>query len=197
MPGTVPSPGGQPLKVVSVEKAGDEAWAGVAAIDRGEETASTSKLALLAAGDLVAILAFAAVGRINHGGVADLETIYTALPFLAGWFLTSPFLGGFGPSANGTGTKDAALTAAKCWAVGTPLGLVIRGVSKGYVPPTPFIVVSMVTTGVLLIGWRSAYAAASPKAPPKSLASQLNQRKNKQGGPFEFLQLLVSLVKRW
>jgi hypothetical protein len=80
-----------------------------------------------------------------------------------GWFLTSSFLGGFGPLANGSGAKDAALTAAKCWAVGTPLGLVIRGVSKGYVPPTPFIVVSMLTTGILIIGWRSAFAAASPK----------------------------------
>jgi hypothetical protein len=28
------------MKVVSIEKAGDEAWAGVAAIDRGEETIS-------------------------------------------------------------------------------------------------------------------------------------------------------------
>jgi hypothetical protein len=42
---------------------------------------------LLAAGDLVALLAFAAVGRINHGGVADLETIYTAMPFIAGRYM--------------------------------------------------------------------------------------------------------------
>ncbi len=142
----------------------------------------------MAGGDALALLAFAAVGRINHGGVADWETLYTAAPFVlgmsvdththtcahtdrdtyththtsvhkpcvlhvpcvrAGWFLTAPFLGGYGPEAQGGKVGPAALAAAKCWAVATPLGLVLRGLSKGYVPPTPFIVVSMGTCDAL------------------------------------------------
>ena len=118
---------------------------------------------MLAAGDLVALLAFAAAGRANHGEGIDVETFVTALPFIVGWFGTAPFLGGFVTPAQGGDVRAAATAAAKCWAVATPLGLVFRGLSKGYVPPTPFIIVSMVSTGVLLIGWRSALAAATPK----------------------------------
>ncbi len=42
-----------------------------------------------------------------------------------------------------------------------PLGLVLRGLSKGYVPPLPFILVSLGVTGVLLTGWRAGLAAAT------------------------------------
>ncbi len=32
---------------------------------------------------------------------------------------------------------------------------------------------------------------------PKTAAQQLAARKDKQGNPFEFIQLLMSLTKRW
>jgi hypothetical protein len=74
---------------------------------------------------------FAIAGRANHGGDAlSAETLGTALPFLLGWFATAPLLGGYGKEAQGSKVPAAALTAAKCWAVATPLGLVIRGISK-------------------------------------------------------------------
>lgn len=114
-----------------------------------------------------------------------------------GWFATAPFLGGYGKEARGGAAGPAALTAAKCWAAGAPLGLVIRGVSKGYVPPTPFIVVSLVATAVLMVGWRAALAAATPEAAPLSPAAAAQKRQNKRGNPFEFITLLMSLTKRW
>ena len=43
-----------------------------------------SKTALLATGDIVALLLFAAAGRVNHGEVLDAETLTTALPFIIG-----------------------------------------------------------------------------------------------------------------
>ena len=55
----------------------------------------------------------------------------------------------------------AALTAAKTWAIATPVSLVLRGLLKGYAPPTPFIIVSFAVTGTLLIGWRSILAAVT------------------------------------
>ena len=71
--------------------------------------------------------------------------------------------------------KAAAATAAKCWAVATPLGLVLRGLSKGYIPPTPFIVVSMVSTAVVLVGWRSALAAVSKKVCAEALGPAVRE----------------------
>lgn len=78
-----------------------------------------------------------------------------------GWFATAPFLGGFSADARKKGPATAAATAAKCWAAGVPLGLVLRGLSKGYVPPVPFILVSLGVTGVLLTGWRAGLAAVT------------------------------------
>ncbi|MEW5304544.1 MAG: hypothetical protein WDW36_007149 [Sanguina aurantia] len=185
-------------QLLTVEKADKDAWAGVGFVDRGEDDNKLSdSLSLqLAAGDVAALMAFAAVGRINHGGVLDIETLLTALPFIAGWFTIAPFLGAFTLEAMST-PKAAATAAAKCWAVATPLGLVIRGAAKGYVPPTPFIVVSFVATFVVLVGWRTAFAAVAKQEPAQSPSARAASRSNKQGNPFEFLQLLASLTKRW
>jgi hypothetical protein len=155
------------------------------------------------------LLAFAAIGRINHGEPLA-GALGTALPFLVGarrggagplppplpslagarrsarppppwprpspsahgpappprapgWFAAAPLLGGYGKEARGGAVGPAAVAAAKVWALGAPLGLVVRGVSKGYVPPTPFIVVSLAATAVLMVGWRAALAAATPE----------------------------------
>lgn len=78
----------------------------------------------------------------------------------AGWFTIAPFLGAFTLEAMSS-PKAAATAAAKCWAVATSIGLAIRGASKGYVPPTPFIIVSFVATFVVLVGWRTAFAAVT------------------------------------
>lgn len=50
-----------------------------------------SRVALLAGGDVLALLLFAAIGRFSHGfSVFDTETLRTADPFIAGTFC-SPF----------------------------------------------------------------------------------------------------------
>ncbi len=63
------------------------------------------------------------------------------------------------PKRCTAGVAPAALTAAKCWAVGAPVGLAVRTLTKGYLPPTAFIVVSLASTAVFLVGWRTALAA--------------------------------------
>ncbi len=82
---------------------------------------------------------------------------------LSGWVVSASLLDGYGKDATAGRIAPAAATAVKCWALGTPLGLVLRGASKGYVPPTPFIIVSLVATAVLLVGWRAGYAAVTPE----------------------------------
>ncbi|XP_062214703.1 uncharacterized protein LOC133915528 [Phragmites australis] len=177
---------GVPLEgVIQIEKPGD---------GNGEsKLVSYAKLGLLAGGDVLCLLVFSAIGRFNHGlPILDAETFKTADPFIAGWLLSAYLLGGFGDDAKGrNGVGNAVITAAKSWVVGIPLGLAIRAVASGHIPPTPFILVTMGSTGVLLTAWRA-------------LVSQLLSTGQKQqddvyrrGSPFELFELLTSLVRRW
>jgi hypothetical protein len=170
---------------------------GVGFIDRGEQGPNWGRVAGMVAGDVGALLAFASIGRLSHGEPLDLEVAATALPFIAGWLTAAPFLGGYGPKATGASVPDAALTALKCWGVGMPLGLVIRGIAKGYVPPTTFAAITLGVTLVLLVGWRAGFALTAPKEEKLTPAQQARARKNKKGNPFEFFTLLQSLTKRW
>lgn len=228
------------IKVIPVEQRPADAFQGVAKVDPDENAGS--RVAKLVAGDVAAILVFAAVGRGNHGeGMFIGDVFATALPFLIGWFAVSPVAGTFGedarvrprveaaksrsrssrrrearrsealvptppfrlspsrrsrilhPSlpltfalAQGTKVGPAAAAAAKGWATGIPLGLVIRGVGKGQIPPKPFVVVAMAATGAFLVGWRAWFAKGGSK-----------KGGNKQGNPLEFMNLLMSLTKRW
>lgn len=154
---------------------------------------SWGQVALLAGGDVLCLIVFCAVGRFSHGlPVLDFETVRTADPFIAGWFLSAYFLGGFGDDGKGkNGTTKAIVAAAKSWAVGIPLGLAIRTATSGHIPQAPFILVSMGSTGILLIGWRALVNGL--------LLSRQSQRNDayKRGSPFELFELLTSLVRRW
>lgn len=195
----VMGPDGQPVEMVRMEDRPD-AFVGIAAVDKGEDDnpSDPKRVALLAAGDLAVLLAFAAIGRMNHGEpVAAADTVSTALPFIIGWFTSGALLGGFSSAAQSGDTKAAATAAAKTWALGVPLGLVIRSVSRGYVPATAFIGVSMGVTAVLMIGWRAALAAVTPEAEELTPAQKAAKRRNKSGNVLDGLQMVMSLVKRW
>uniref|UniRef100_A0A803MRI9 Uncharacterized protein n=1 Tax=Chenopodium quinoa TaxID=63459 RepID=A0A803MRI9_CHEQI len=75
---------------------------------------------LEAGGDVLAILLFSAIGRFSHGfPVFEAETLRTADPFIAGWFLSAYFLGGYSEDGRGmNGLNKAVAAAAKSWAVG-------------------------------------------------------------------------------
>ncbi|KAL8251709.1 hypothetical protein R6Q59_035402 [Mikania micrantha] len=152
-------------------------------------------VALLSGGDVLAILLFSAIGRFSHGfSVFDAETLRTADPFIAGWFLSAYFLGGYGDEGRGLNGKTKAITAAvKSWALGIPLGIAIRATSIGHIPATSFIAVTMGSTALLLIGWRALIS--------NILADDDQSKKNddvyKRGSPFELFELLTSLVRRW
>ncbi|XP_027149157.1 uncharacterized protein LOC113749572 [Coffea eugenioides] len=150
-------------------------------------------VALLAGGDALALLLFSAIGRFSHGfDVFDLETLKTADPFMAGWFLSAYFLGGYGEDGRGMNGRSQAITvAAKSWALGIPLGLIIRAATVRHIPPINFILVTMGSTAVLLIGWRALLFSIF--YPDKSKKNDVYRR----GSPFELFELLTSLVRRW
>ncbi|KAK9838317.1 hypothetical protein WJX81_004248 [Elliptochloris bilobata] len=190
------------MKLERVERLGEEAWAGVAAVDRGEDNANTglARAVLLAGGDAAALLLFAAVGRSSHSeGLAPVAVLATAAPFLLGWFAAAVPLGGFGRAACGERAGEAALAAAKCWAVGVPAGIAVRSLARGYAPDKAFVIVTLVVTGVLLVGWRAGLAAITAQAAheDRTPTEQLQRRRDKRGNPLEFFRLLTSLTKRW
>jgi hypothetical protein len=113
--------------------------------------------------DATAILIFATIGKASHAsdGTIDLIAVtVTALPFLLSWFVTAPLLGCYTPGAT-SDIKSAVFQTAKGWIIAVPLGCVLRGVIKGYVPPMPFVIVTLISTLIILGIGRSAYTALS------------------------------------
>jgi hypothetical protein len=118
---------------------------------------------LLALVDAAALTAFAAVGKASHtgpGGSMELGAVLqTALPFYAAWFSTSPLTGVYQATSRQRSLALATLQqVAVGWVVAIPLGCVFRGLIKGYVPPLPFVIVTLVATLVMLSVARIAFA---------------------------------------
>jgi hypothetical protein len=120
---------------------------------------------LLAAIDFAALVVFAGIGKASHSadGSLDIQGILTtAFPFLVAWFATSPFTGIY-DDRNGQGVIDAGKVAAKGWIIAIPIGCVLRGVIRGYVPPLPFVIVTMIVTLVILGGSRMLFTIVDDK----------------------------------
>ena len=139
-----------------------------------EETSTSTRIQspldrpLLAALDFMAILLFAFVGTTSHNSASDyLAVVAVAVPFLISWFVTTPFLGLFNEDATSS-VKGALATAAKGWIAAIPLGCVLRGIIKGYVPPLPFVIVTMIATLVVIGGTRVIYTIINEKASHRS-----------------------------
>lgn len=119
---------------------------------------------VLSAIDAVSLLVFAGVGKASHSAVDGsldlIAVLVTAFPFLVSWFLVAPLVGSYTPQA----TKDvpsAVVQTAKGWALAVPLGCLLRGVIKGYVPPVSFVVVTLIATLVILSIGRVGYTFLS------------------------------------
>ena len=63
----------------------------------------------------------------------------------------------------------------RCAVAPGQVSLALRSVSRGAPPPVPFAVVASVSTAVLLIGWRAAFAAFSSRSVVRHRAMQPTQ----------------------
>lgn len=120
---------------------------------------------LLATIDAVALVIFSALGKASHSADGSLDILgimVTAFPFLLSWFATSPITGVYKDEEE-SGIVEAGKLAAKGWIVAVPLGCALRGVIKGYVPPAPFVIVTMIVTLVMLAGSRILYTVVDEK----------------------------------
>ena len=124
---------------------------------------------ILAALDFVALTIFAAVGKASHSADGSLDigaVLTTAFPFLVSWFATSPLTGVYndlvvkGEAQEDNDYLNVVKGTLKGWAFAIPLGCVGRGLIKGYVPPVPFVVVTLIATLIILTTVRLLYSAA-------------------------------------
>lgn len=106
---------------------------------------------LLAIVDTIALIIFAAIGKSSHsadGSLDILAVLSTAFPFIVAWLGTSPVTGVY---ASDEQLAEGILGG---WLLAIPLGIALRGIIKGYIPPTPFMIVTLVSTLVILQGCR-------------------------------------------
>ncbi|HEX9134412.1 MAG TPA: DUF3054 domain-containing protein [Ktedonobacteraceae bacterium] len=117
---------------------------------------------MLVIGDLVCFLIFAALGRNTHGeasGFAAIpQIIITALPFAAGWFLVSPFVGAFRHKILAQ-PRAMVLRTVLAWLLSWPIALLLRGIFVDHgIPPLSFAIVVLLFNTVLLLVWRWPFA---------------------------------------
>ena len=117
---------------------------------------------LLVMGDVLCFLIFVALGRSSHGeasGFAAIpQIITTALPFIAGWFLVSPFVGAFRHKIIAQ-PKAMAIRTAIAWLLAWPVAMLLRGIFVDHgVPPLSFALIVHVFNMILLLIWRWPFA---------------------------------------
>lgn len=117
----------------------------------------TPATALLAIGDAVAIVTFAVAGAFSHhpdplGNPAVVAEI--SAPFLVGWAAVAVVAGLYARDAV-TSIRTAAIRTVPAAVLGVGVGLALRATPwfRGGVAPT-FVLVAVVVTGSLLVGWR-------------------------------------------
>lgn len=113
----------------------------------------------LAAGDVLAIAAFATLGAAHHGESVLSNPAHVglvAVPFLLGWALAALLGGLYTPDAISTPRRVASWTV-PAWIVATLVGQGLRAtplIPGGTAPA--FVAVTLVVGGALVVGWRLA-----------------------------------------
>lgn len=128
--------------------------------DRTSPSGRSSNLRLvnLIIGDALVFLIFATIGRRSHGEAAGLNTIVqvvlTALPFLAGWFIISPWLGAYRRALEINPLAMAKRTFL-VWLAAWPVAMLLRGIFVDHaVPPWTFWLIAFLANTILLLLWR-------------------------------------------
>ncbi|MGH2480813.1 MAG: DUF3054 domain-containing protein [Ktedonobacteraceae bacterium] len=134
-----------------------------------KEQSTFARIAMLAVGDAIVFLIFAAIGRNSHGEASGLaaipQIVLTAAPFAIGWFIVAPFIGVF---RRGLADEPKAMAkrTALAWLLAWPVGLLLRWffVDRLKNPPTSaadftsFAIVTLFFNMVVLLVWRVPYA---------------------------------------
>jgi hypothetical protein len=121
-------------------------------------SSGAGRIALLAIGDVIVFIVFAAVGMRSHKEPLTLPSVLiTAAPFAIGWLLVSPFVGAFRRSVTGQVSKMS-LRTLLAWLAAWPVGLLLRGITRHEVPPVTFALITLITNAIFLQIWRVPFA---------------------------------------
>ena len=117
---------------------------------------------LLVIGDLLCFLIFVALGLSSHkeasGFAAFPQIIIVALPFVAGWFLISPFVGAFRQKILAQ-PRSMVIRTALAWLLAWPVAMLLRGIFFDHgVPPLSFAIIVLLFNMLLLLVWRWPFA---------------------------------------
>jgi DUF3054 family protein len=118
---------------------------------------------LLVIGDLLCFLIFVALGLSSHkeeasGFSAIPQIIIIALPFVAGWFLVSPFVGAFRHKILAQ-PRSMVIHTAMAWLIAWPVAMLLRGIFVDHgVPKFSFAIVVLLFNMLLLLIWRWPFA---------------------------------------
>ncbi len=117
---------------------------------------------ILAAGDLLALLAFVLIGQADHQTLDASNPLLGALPNvvpLAGmWLLLAWLLRAYPRGGDHPRLAPFLGRAALAWVIAAPIGLLIRMVwlGRGAIP-IPFLLVTLAVGGLFLLGWRLVF----------------------------------------
>ena len=117
---------------------------------------------LLVIGDLLCFLIFVALALSSHkeasGFAAIPQIIIVALPFVAGWFLVSPFVGAFRHKILAQ-PRSMVIRTAVAWLLAWPVAMLLRGIFVDHaVPPLSFAIIVLLFNLLLLLVWRWPFA---------------------------------------
>lgn len=131
---------------------------------RSREMSNRARVISLVVGDTFCFLIFVSLGSNVHGkGVDVLNSIWLAIPFLAAWFLVSPFIGAFRADIA-TRPKKMLIRTVFSWLATWPVAMAFRWLQIERVNPVPasaflsFALVVLAFNLCLLLLWRWPFA---------------------------------------
>jgi hypothetical protein len=136
----------------------------MALTDRSQPISSAldaRRVAILAAGDLVAFNLVTTIGLLSHGELTGLDAlgqvVTVAAPFAIGWFLIAPFAGAFRADIAGQ-PRRILPRAALAWLIALPIGLLLWSLIRQKQIQPAFAVVTFITNLIVLLSWRGVFA---------------------------------------
>lgn len=125
-----------------------------------------TRLITLVLGDILCFFIFASLGSTQHGtGTNLLYFAWVAVPFLAGWFLVSPWLGAFKIDLTVQPKKMLKCTMLS-WLAAWPVAMLLRWLLVNLLSKNPisfssflsFSIVVFIFNMALLVVWRWPFA---------------------------------------
>ena len=127
---------------------------------RVQELPNRMRIISLVIGDILCFLIFVSLGSNAHGkGVNFLYSLWLSLPFIAAWFLVSPFVGAYRTDVATLPAKMV-LRTMLCWLATWPVAMLFRWLLVERLNPVSlgsflsFSAVVLIVNFILLIVWR-------------------------------------------